>query len=178
MSLAESRALDAYAAAATRFEPLPEPGDGSAAALLAYWRHKRGDRRMPARQDIRPAEMRHHLPSLVLLDTLDSATDFRIRLFGSHLVDTYGRELTGCSVSALQPDASAKWLKLIAECVHRAAPVTARTRMATDSRFHLVYETLLLPLSPDDQTVTQILGHIAFPHQAPAARRWFPAALS
>ncbi|HUJ03619.1 MAG TPA: PAS domain-containing protein, partial [Rhizomicrobium sp.] len=38
--------------------------------LKAYWDRKRGERAMPARADIKPAEIKEHLGSIVLVDVL------------------------------------------------------------------------------------------------------------
>jgi hypothetical protein len=179
MTIPPAATAASTSAEAAYFAPAPLPEDGAAGALLAYWRGKRGARPMPARADIRPAEMRAHLPNLVLLDVVDKAADFYIRLFGSHLVETYGIELTGRRVSMLQPEtAAAKWLKLARACVADAVPVFGRTRIATDDRFHLVYDALLLPLSADGAAVTQVLGHLMFlANASDAPDRWIPTAL-
>jgi hypothetical protein len=179
MDLAHATTAASLSAEASRFAHLPLPGDGAAGALLAYWNGKRGARAMPTRGDIRPTEMRAHLPSLLLLDSMDGGADFRIRLFGSQLVETFAMELTGRRVGALKPEVvAAKWLGLARACVGAAGPVAARTRMAAGERFHMVYEVLFLPLSPDDAAVTQILGQVVFLADAPAtSERWIPAAL-
>lgn len=179
MDLTHAATAASLTAEASRFTHLPLPEGGAAGALLAYWNDKRGARAMPTRGDIRPAEMRAHLPSLLLLDPIDGGADFRIRLFGSHLVDIFGVELTGRRVGALKPEVvAAKWLDLARACFGAAAPVAARTRMAAGERFHMVYEVLFLPLSPDDASVAQILGQVVFLADIPAgSERWIPAAL-
>lgn len=178
MSTEHAVAVTSLSAEASCFTAMPPPEDGSAGALLSYWRDKRGARAMPSRADIRPAELRAHLPKLLLLDPVEDG-DFHIRLFGSQLVDTFGMELTGRRVSMVRPEVvAAKWGQLARACVSSAGPVAAHTRMAAGERFHMFYEVLLLPLSSDGVAVTQILGHVRFPADAPGAtERWIPAAL-
>ena len=54
-------------------------------AAIAYWRSKRGIRKIPARADIDPVEMRAFLPHVGLLETPDGTParpDYRVALAG------------------------------------------------------------------------------------------------
>jgi hypothetical protein len=61
--------------------------------LLAYWRFKRGARKMPARADIDPAEIPDLLPLISLFEIENGR--FRIRLAGHKIVEAYGLEPRG-----------------------------------------------------------------------------------
>src|SRR5690348_16042599 len=63
--------------------------------LKAYWDRKRGARAMPLPKDIAPLELREHLGSLILIDVLPGAVDFRMRLVGTIITAAYGRDSTG-----------------------------------------------------------------------------------
>ena len=63
--------------------------------LYAYWDAKRGDRLMPARADLDPGEIPQVLSHLILLDVTHDPLRFRVRLYGTEVVDLRGRDLTG-----------------------------------------------------------------------------------
>lgn len=60
-----------------------------------YWTEKRGDRPMPSRRDIDPAEIRDLLPYLVLTEVLPEAPFLRYRLVGTRQVAIRGHDPTG-----------------------------------------------------------------------------------
>lgn len=85
-------------------------GVDSATPLLrsvhAYWDGKRRGRRMPARADLDPAEIKLLLPHLVLMDVLRDASpdwplDFRYRLIGTHVDANMNGRYTGLRMSTL-----------------------------------------------------------------------------
>src|SRR6185437_105432 len=63
--------------------------------LLGYWDHKRSGRIGPRRAEIDPAEIRPHLPHLVMTDVIDGGNDFRFRLIGTRIVEGLGHDNTG-----------------------------------------------------------------------------------
>ena len=68
--------------------------------LLDLWIRKRGNRSMPARRDIDTIELREWLGNLILVDVpKDNGGVYRYRVYGTKLVDLFGYELTGKSVS-------------------------------------------------------------------------------
>ena len=60
--------------------------------LYHYWLAKRGDRAMPARKDINPAEIPVLLPYLVIVDKAEDR--FRYRLVGTAVVEQFGHDFT------------------------------------------------------------------------------------
>src|SRR5688500_13935566 len=69
--------------------------------LLAYWNKRRGNRSMPARRDLDPAQIRSLLPNLVLIDVAAGCTDFRFRLLGTAVAAQCVRDHTGKRFSEL-----------------------------------------------------------------------------
>src|SRR6185312_534525 len=63
--------------------------------IHAYWLAKRGQRRMPSRWDIDPAEIPRLLRNLMLIDVSHDPIRFRYRLIGSNVVDATGEDRTG-----------------------------------------------------------------------------------
>jgi PAS domain-containing protein len=63
--------------------------------LYAYWRERKGDRRMPARRDIDPIDFAYLLGNIMLVDVIRDPLRFRVRLHGTALVRLSAYELTG-----------------------------------------------------------------------------------
>ena len=63
--------------------PLPQVTSKAIHGFDAYWRAKARDRRLPARSDIDPAEIKQLLPDIVLLDVEWEPFRCRVRLRGT-----------------------------------------------------------------------------------------------
>ena len=131
--------------------------------LKAYWDRKRGARAMPLRSDIDPLELRRHLGSLVLIDVLPGMTDFRMRLIGTRIVETYGRDSTGKLLSSLKP-IDPEWWRfcdgLYRAVAGRAVIARARGNLRMVGRDFRRFDSVLLPL--DAGTVGKILAEQLF----------------
>src|SRR6516165_3653107 len=66
--------------------------------LYRYWLFKRGERTMPARGDINPADMPSLLPYMMIIDRADGR--FRYRQVGSAIVEAVGYDATGVTVGS------------------------------------------------------------------------------
>jgi PAS domain len=122
------------------------------ARLYAYWDGKRHGRKMPARADIDPVEMREWLGRIILYDVLRDPLNFRYRLIGSQIVYAAGADLTGCLISdqtvSSNKDAT---MKNLSEIVARRSfrfrnePIQGRDNLfRSDQR-------IFLPLSRTDE---------------------------
>src|SRR6267378_237101 len=67
--------------------------------ILRYWNEKRGDRPMPALQQIDPIEIPKLLPIILIADILPTITT--MRLLGTDSTNAYGRETRGRDVNEL-----------------------------------------------------------------------------
>jgi len=125
-----------------------------------YWDTKRRGRRMPARADIDPIELRRFLPGIILIDVVDDARRYVYRLVGTREVAMRGKDPTGQSMIegffAATLDAA---LAIPDQVVTTRAPLFIhRDFTAPDGR--LGYEDLImLPLSEDGERVNMILGY-------------------
>jgi hypothetical protein len=160
-------------------EELPLSVAGEHARLTGiyrYWEAKRGERKMPARRDLRPEEMREFLGYLVLVDVEPSTPPrFRFRLVGSEIVGAYGRDLTGLYVEDATP---ISYRNLLMRHYSRAAevarPILHRVRfMEWTGKTHELIR-LILPLSDDNQTVNMLLIVSAFGDELNKGRQETP----
>jgi len=132
--------------------------------IHAYWLAKRGQRRMPSRQDIEPTEIPRLLRNVMLIDVLHDPARFRYRLIGTNVVDATGENRTGkCFDSvdffAANPIVREQYAAAVAtgEPVHSLEPF-----YRLDTRREYEVERLLLPLSSDGVTVDMILVYFHF----------------
>lgn len=132
--------------------------------IHVYWDRKRGNRCMPSRADIDPAEMIPFLPNLVLVDVVShTPLELTYRLVGTREVEARGRDPTG------QPVADAFY------CRSKEAALT-NYRLVIDLKGPLFDSevrdspysrlsdrgSIFLPLSDDGETVNKILVYTAF----------------
>jgi hypothetical protein len=138
-------------------------------AVKAYWEEKRGERRMAARRDILPAELREYLPQILLVDVLPGATDFRYRLVGSKLRPYFPREATGKN---MREALAAFGENTVSSTLEVYGTVAAGTPLRITGPGHLYaqqskfFEAMLLPLSDDDREVNMIFGAFEFEWKA------------
>lgn len=132
--------------------------------IHAYWLAKRGQRRMPSRQDIDPTEIPRLLRSVMLIDVCHDPLRFRYRLIGTKVVDATGENRTGkCFDSveffAANPVVREQYAATVVsgEPVHSLEPFRR-----LDTGFEYEVERLLLPLSSDGVTVDMILVYFHF----------------
>lgn len=143
---------------------VPEPESDRIRELAAYWQAKRGDRFAPRRAEIDPAEIRAHMPTLMMVDVLSDG-DYRYRLMGTALAEGRGRSATGQRLTELmadRPKAMSQLKERFDSVVAARAPLYSRGEVywetsADDLR---MFECGYFPLSDDGTTVNIILAEL------------------
>jgi hypothetical protein len=130
-------------------------------ALHAYWLAKRGDRTMPAREDIDPSEIKPLLPYMTMHD-MREADRYRIRLVGTAIVAFVGRDFTGQLAGVEMPPEAAQMMRKILDTVAETRSPLFRAGKAWwwKEKAYRDFEACFLPLSSDGKTVTMILGGV------------------
>lgn len=126
--------------------------------LYEYWQRKLQGRRMPARSDIDPLDLKVVLAQLILLDVQSSPLDFRYRVAGTRTYDIFGFDLTGRSVRDLGPRAVSDgvWGSLAA-LARDGVPQYVQLEFTTAGGYARSYRVLRLPLGDDGKTVDRVL---------------------
>ncbi len=134
-------------------------------SLYRYWSDKRRDRSMPARADLAVPELKPWLGFLNLVDVSHDPLDFRYRVFGTHIAQAIGVDLTGESISQY-PGGVTDLRRGYVEVVERKSPLY---QVHETDRFKGAYRhhRILLPLSDDDETVNMVLV-LSYPLARPA----------
>lgn len=126
--------------------------------LYQEWESRRGGRRMPARADFDPVDLKYALGYLSLIDVRRNPLRFRFRIHASNIAGRVGFDLTGKDVDAI---ADVHYRKLVRahyiSVVEQRRPVVEfRDRVMTDN-VCLHCEVLALPLADDGETVDRIM---------------------
>jgi hypothetical protein len=119
--------------------------------LHGYWLAKKQHRLAPARTDIDPAELRHMLPYLFMVDVENRPLRYRFRLVGTAIVSSFGLDITG------------RYLDEVGfRVVATGEPSCHQVHFTRGNGRFLAYERLILPLSSDGRSVDMLLGGICF----------------
>jgi hypothetical protein len=134
-------------------------------AAIDYWRSKHGSRKMPARADIDPIEMRAFLPHVGLLETPDGTSarpDYRVALAGTAIEAVLG-PLTGRLLrEAVPPVIARRWRSLYDVVMTEAVPLRAVSRVAFSAQNFLMGEVLAAPLSADGRRIDTLFITLVF----------------
>lgn len=117
--------------------------------LFEYWNHKRGRHAMPARSDIDPVDMPHHvLPHLTILDVSEGAARARYRLVGTAIVRRFGRDPTGLRRDEIMTGAPLEYLvSITADMVSHRLPLYAAATLIRTPLSPVDMQHLFLPLA-------------------------------
>lgn len=126
--------------------------------LYEEWTSRRRGRRMPARADFDPVDLKFVLGYLSLIEVQRDPLRFRFRIHASNVAGRVGFDLTGKDVEAI---ADMHYRKLVRahymSVVEQRWPVVEfRDRVMTDN-ICLHCEVLALPLGDDGETVDRIM---------------------
>lgn len=126
--------------------------------VYAYWDELRGHRDVPARGQIEPADIRHILPDLFILEKTPRG-EIRFRLAGTRICALFARELRGTRFDALWLGEQTTRLERIAsDVMARKAPVVLTAAAIAGTADDLPTELVLLPLKSRDGSVDRIIG--------------------
>jgi len=127
-------------------------------AIVAYWRGKAGTRRMPARGDIDPSELKPYLPRISLIDVVSDDRRFVYRLVGTEEVAVRGYDPTGKSVADgyFGPNRELAFEHYQYPVDHRG-PYCYRGDFEVSDGSIENEDVVFLPLSEDDDRVNMIL---------------------
>lgn len=128
--------------------------------IFAYWERRRGNRRMPSPSEIDPSDFPNHLPGIVLVEVRRDPQDFIYRSVGAREVSARGSDPTGKSVGEYWYGGDREAVLSNYQYVTtQGAYLYEFERFIARSGKYETDETLFLPLSPDDRTVTEILTY-------------------
>jgi PAS domain len=139
-------------------------------AFYDYWNGKRGGRPMPSRSDLDPAEIISFLPSVMMSDVVDKdSTLVRYRLIGTRETEARGGDPTGLLVHDAFHGRSRDYvLKNYWLVIGAASPLYDCDPLVPGNDALVDRGTILVPLSDDGVSVSQVLAYAALDN-APSA---------
>ena len=144
-------------------------------AIYDYWSGRRGERLMPRRADIDPADIVPYLPGIQLIDVRRDPLDFVYRLVGTREVAARGYDPTGKRVVEHafggNPHEVVENYRYV---VTQRGVLYDRERFTSrDGRF-VQDESLFMPLSADGETVNIVLVYTHYEDmwRSAAERMW------
>ena len=149
------------------FRFLSAPTHPMTAKLAAYWQEKCQGRARPERGDIVPREIIQLLPNTVIYDVLDDGADFRVRVFGTALVELVGEERTGMRVSEFgrhcNPPTNAeavrrRWMDSMSTAYETEAPAFVTGFMSSSRRSFIAFHGVSCPLGNENGKPKHMLG--------------------
>jgi hypothetical protein len=124
--------------------------------LLAYWEQLRGDRDYPALADVDPEAISDIWPYCFLLDVRNYQAFPYFHYLGPSLAKYSGIFLSG------QHEWAQTFLKKAVchfrEALERGAPVLVEEELTQFDNRKLLFRSVLLPLSDDQETINYLLG--------------------
>lgn len=127
------------------------------ASLEAYWRLKRGSRRLPSRADFAPEDLRPWLGNLAMVAVEREPTlRFRVTLSGTQLDEYRGRDITGQYIDAIGHAITATLPHYLASLESRE-PSRFLHDNSSNSAVYSTMVKLLLPLGEDGHTVDRFM---------------------
>lgn len=148
---------------------IERPEHPSIVELAAYLESIKGAREMPDRSDIKPSEIARLLPHMIIAEAVNGGEDFRVRLFGTALVDLLGEERTGkllsefaeegAAFSRKNPDAvQRRWLFVTQKAFFGRKSVFVKVPFAASGRLYLVGHCISAPLTAGGSDPAQTVG--------------------
>jgi len=129
-------------------------------AIYQYWNAKRGTRKMPARRDIDPVDMKAWLAGIQLINVFHNPRRLIYRLVGQVDVEFRGYNPTGRSVEECGVGPT------LADCLQNYEIVLSQRTFVFDFAEHknasgllLTQECILLPLSDDNDMVNMVMTY-------------------
>lgn len=128
-----------------------------------YWNVLRGDRPMPARADIDPAEIKDLLPGIIMIDVGGEPPALVYRLVGTDEVAARGHDPTGKSVAdAVYAENPAEALRSYWLAAETRDVVYHEEPSATKSPHLSQVGMLVTPLSSDGDTVDILFAFVDY----------------
>lgn len=120
--------------------------------IYQYWQNMKGERDMPSRSDLNPAEITTLLPYIMLVDVEQQPLRYKYRLTGTETVKAIGYDVTGKYLDELpliekHVKVRSDWL------VKEKRPYIYFDKLKWSNRTLMDYQAIALPLSSNGEDV-------------------------
>lgn len=127
--------------------------------LLTYWREICGDRQFPSFSDLDPLSIPEMWSHCFVLDAAGYQEDPVFRLVGDEIASRIAIDLVGRHVSAVPENTLFHVATSYCPTVMaKQAPISRGGEFVSLQGVHILYRSVLLPMSDDGEVVSGILG--------------------
>jgi hypothetical protein len=131
--------------------------------LLHHWRDLSGERRFPSFEDVDPAQIPDMWPNCFVLDALGHRDDPVFRVVGDEIAKESRTGLVSLRISAVPKDSLMEQAtSYLEEVMTKEVPISRGGQFVRDDGAHILYRSVLLPMSDDGETISGILGAANF----------------
>ncbi len=128
--------------------------------IFNFWNDLKGERDIPSRRDFKPEDLAGILPGVTLTDVEWNPLRFRVRLAGTGIVQSIGRDMTGRYYDEFL---DGETLARITRCVQNREPLLAIDKpLIWASKDYASYSLLNLPLANEGEPVNMLLVQMIF----------------
>lgn len=133
--------------------------------IYQYWNDMKGDRSMPSRDDLNPADIVRLLPHLTLVDVEPETGRYKFRLIGTETVKSMGFDITGKYLDEL-PKVERYLKERYDWLVKEKRPYFIFDKLKWSQKSFIEYYVLGLPLSANGKDVNMLLfgAYYQFPN--------------
>jgi hypothetical protein len=129
------------------------------AQLLRYWHRLRGGRKLPARGEVDPAEIKSTLPHIMITGVFYEPFRVFYRLVGTEIVHWAGLDFTNRYADELIFDDDGRdWTDYYRAVIDAGKPAYGLSDWVVEGRVPLWVETLICPLSSDGHTIDRCIA--------------------
>jgi len=134
--------------------------------FLEYFQDKAGPRKMAARADLRPEQIKPYLSRFVMFDLmLDDAghlQDIRGRILGAKIIDFYGNFTNRSLKENTNKRAVARVFRAVEQMVEQKSAVLTVAQGSVTGLKSFMVNSLYIPLSDDDDRPNYLAGAVEF----------------
>jgi hypothetical protein len=130
---------------------------------LEHWNALRGQRKMPSRQELRPAAMRRFLRFVNLVDVEPGTGIYRVSLQSAHTAELFGQIAHRKFGELFAPEVAQRWRDCFNLVRDGGEPVRLQSEVGSEGQFWRRCEVFIAPLSetPDEERLTSLFWAFA-----------------
>jgi hypothetical protein len=138
--------------------------------IKRIWDAKRDGRSYPSRNDLRPHDFASFLRHLSLARVIDGGSDFEMRIIGDEIVQAYGENFTGRTLSSLAELIGDAMLGAYHAVRQEGRPVLLQGSFERKHNDHFRREVILMPLGIDSEVEFVLSAGMLMPRGSGARR--------
>ena len=140
-------------------DPLLAFNDPYYTDLLAIWRQKAGDRKMPSRSQMTARDLKDYLRHIIVLQREgENPHHYRWRLIGSSVTEIVGHHTGKLFDDSVKPEHLPRWTQACDMIMESEQPWRFVGRVQINGREYLQAEHLYLPLADDNDVPSFVMG--------------------